>query len=174
MHVRKYGAAGILAVAAAAAIATATTSSASAPAQASSNSQVSQSSTLRGAAQLAAARKVVQGKGYDSYNGQFWNSGHRLNALIGVLHESADGKYQHVFFFVDGHYIGIDAIRPSASIRIVRASNDVITVSYGIFKPTDALAAPSSHQQVRYEWTGTKLVPLDPIPPSATNTTAGR
>lgn len=127
-----------------------------------------------GAAELAAARKVLQDKGYDSYGGRFWNSDRQLNALVGVLHKSTDGHYQHLFFFVSGRYIGMDATAPSGSIRIVGATNDVITVSYGIYQPTDALAAPSSRRQVRFEWTGSSLVPLDPIPPVATNTTAGR
>lgn len=145
----------------------------STPSDAVSN-HTSTTPALTGAAQLAAARKVVQNKGYDSYDGQFWNSDHHLNALAGVLHESTDGHYQHLFFFVDGRYIGMDATAASGDVRIVGASNDVITVSYGIYKPTDALAMPSSRQQVRFEWTGSKLVPLDPIPPSATGTTAGR
>lgn len=113
--------------------------------------------------------------GYDPFTPALaWNPDHHLNAIVGILKTSGDGKYQHAFFFVDGRYIGTDTTKPSAEIGVKNTADDLVTATYGIFKPTDALAAPSSHRSVRFEWNGSKLVPLDPIPPVATNETAGR
>ncbi len=123
----------------------------------------------------AAASKVVDRLGYDpSTAASAWHSDHHLNAIVGILKKSADGKYQRTFFFVDGRYIGTDTAKPSADIGVKNTAADLVTASYGIFQPSDALCCPSSHRSVRYEWNGSKLVPLDPIPPVATNTTAGR
>jgi hypothetical protein len=113
--------------------------------------------------------------GYDPFTpATAWHSDHQLNAIVGILKTSGDGKYQHAFFFLNGHYIGTDTAKPSADIAVNNTAGDLVTTTYGIFKPTDALAAPSSYRSVRYEWNGSKLVPLDPIPPVATNETAGR
>ncbi|HEX3811908.1 MAG TPA: LppP/LprE family lipoprotein [Mycobacteriales bacterium] len=131
--------------------------------------------TVTPADSYAAARRVVQRHGFDPVGtAAGWHSHHRLNAIGGVLSASADGKYQRVFLFVDGRYIGLDASAPSGSLQAANTSDDVVTVTYGLFAPSDALCCPSSTRSVRFQWTGGKLVPLDPIPPVATGTTTGR
>ena len=119
------------------------------------------------------AQKLVERMGFDPEIAP-WHADHRLNAIGGVLKASADGHFQRVFFFVNGRYIGLDSTQPSGSVQVANTSYDLVTVTYAIYQPSDALCCPSSRQSVRYQWTGTKLVPLDPIPPVATGTAAGR
>jgi LppP/LprE lipoprotein len=88
-----------------------------------------------------------------------------LHALLGDQEAGGSGLPLHVFFFLGGRYLGTDTSEPSEGIRIAWAGTSTVGVEYTIWKKSDAHCCPTGgHRLVRYHWTGTKLVPLDPIP----------
>lgn len=108
---------------------------------------------------------MLRAHGYDPLPPATWYRTHVLNAQVGVAHDSADGYVRLAFFFVNGRYIGTDTSQPSAIIHYVRGGNEMITLRYAIYRPNDPMCCPTRSANVRYHWTGHRLVPLDPIPP---------
>lgn len=117
-------------------------------------------------ASLAGAIRAMKKHGYDPADtSPPWYPQHKLNGIVGVVHESADGYNQLVFFFVGNHYIGNDTSEPSAVIHYVSGTDDTVTVKYAIYHSNDPNCCPSGGgKSVRYHWNGQLLVPLDPIP----------
>ncbi len=132
----------------------------------SGSSETASPSQAPAAAEFAAAKAVVRAKGYDVADTVAdWHTGWTINALAGVFHDSADGHRQQVFFFADGRYLGTDTSDPSLSLRVTGRQPTTVTVRYGVFGPQDPLCCPGHFASVRYHWDGTRLRPLDPIPP---------
>ncbi len=78
---------------------------------------------------------------------------------------STSGNGVQAFFFLRGIYLGTDTLAPSGSIAVGPTTSDTITLLYGLYRPTDAGCCPSGGTAaVRYQWNGTRLLPLDPIP----------
>lgn len=92
-----------------------------------------------------------------------------LHVIIGDATVSNGGYAYRAFFFVHGRYIGTDTgtdlTNTSATIHIVWRGAAIIALGYAIYKPDDPMCCPlGGAVTVRYQWTGTKLVVLDPIP----------
>jgi serine/threonine protein kinase len=120
-----------------------------------------------GNASLASAEAVVTAAGYtpSQNDGQFWDPQAPINVVLGTLTGSADGYNNWAFFFAGNSYIGHDATSPSMQIAIQGRTKTVITLAYQIYGPSDPTCCPTGGTQtVRYQWNGSKLVPLDPIP----------
>jgi hypothetical protein len=84
--------------------------------------------------------------------------------LLGVK-EPSDSYNNYAFFFIDGRYLGTDASHPSARLQFDSQTDDTVTLQYSLYQPGDSMPNPSGGRAtVRYQWTGSKLVPLDPIP----------
>jgi hypothetical protein len=88
-----------------------------------------------------------------------------LHVIIGDATVSNGGFAYRAFFFVHGRFIGTDVTSNSATIHIVWRGAAIIALGYAIYKTDDPMCCPlGGAVTVRYQWTGTKLVALDPIP----------
>ena len=91
-----------------------------------------------------------------------------LRAIIGYSTGSPTGRAQRVFFFVRGRgFVGTDTEGYSASISLSWSNDTTIAVSYGLYRESDSMCCPTGGATtVRFQWNGSRLEPLDPIPPS--------
>ena len=113
---------------------------------------------------LAQAEATLRSKGYRADSPGDYRKSATLRVLIGTRADSGDGYAKRAFFFVGDHYIGTDTSDESANIRVEGSSGDVVTLGYAIYHHGDPLCCPSDTATVRYQWNGSRLVPLDPIP----------
>ncbi len=109
----------------------------------------------------------VSALGYNPVDPSQWNETQTLRVLVGVRKDSGDGYARRAFFFVGRRYIGTDTSDDSAGIRVDGQSDTTITLAYALYGRGDALCCPGGTGSVRYQWNGSKLVPLDPIPPAS-------
>ena len=109
----------------------------------------------------------VSALGYVPDDPSQWNETQTLRVLVGTRKGSGDGYAKRAFFFVGGRYIGTDTSGDSAGIRVDGQSDTTITLAYALYGPHDALCCPGGTATVRYKWNGSKLEPLDPIPPAS-------
>ncbi len=87
-----------------------------------------------------------------------------LHVIIATATPSADGHTEQAFFFVNGRFIRTDA-SPSAGIQLAWRNNTTIALSYSVYTANEPLCCPTGGAMiVRYEWTGTQLKALDPVP----------
>lgn len=118
-------------------------------------------------AALAAAEDLVRSKGYTPAPNTSWDLPHQLSVILATATGSADGYNQAAFFFYNGTYLGTDAIAPSAGISEAWQDDTTVALSYQLYNATDpACCSTAGSAIVRYHWTGTELIPLDPIPPN--------
>jgi LppP/LprE lipoprotein len=86
--------------------------------------------------------------------------------IIATAPGSAGAHTQRAFFFVNGGYVRTDLPNSSAGIHIAWRSNTTIALAYALYKATEPVCCPTGGSMiVRYEWNGTQLQVLDPIPP---------
>ena len=137
------------------------------PPDATSGSPVSVVPSTTGS-DVSAAIRVVQSHGYtpnDTDDYAYPDFRYGLHVIIASVTGSADGYTRRAFFFVHGRYIGTDLADPSAIVRIVWRDDTTVALGYSIYKPDDAMCCPLGGEvTVRYRWTGTHLVAVDPIP----------
>ena len=94
--------------------------------------------------------------------------GGTLSVFIAIATDSATAYVQRAFFFVgpELRYIGTDTSNPSRSIRVSSNTNDTIALEYQLYRADDANCCPTGGTaEVRYQWDGIRLTPLDTIPP---------
>jgi hypothetical protein len=113
---------------------------------------------------LAEARARVSAEGYNVDDPGAYDPSHTLRVLVGTRKDSGDGYAKRAFFFVGGRYIGTDTSDDSAGIRAEGGDGTTVTLAYALYGPNDALCCPGGTARVRYQWNGSRLVPLDPIP----------
>ncbi len=124
---------------------------------------------------LAAAMAVVREHGYTAGETSDYHPDQTLRVLVGTGSHSNDGYDKQAFFFVDGHYLGTDASRPSAQISVVSQSDTEVTLAYQLYRPNDPLCCPGGGTaHVRFQLNNGRLVPLDPIPPVSSTTGTSR
>lgn len=88
-----------------------------------------------------------------------------FRAVHGTCTGSGDGACQHVFFFYGNRYLGTDAQDTHSGVYVAWQSRDVIALAYPIWRPQDSMCCPSGGVRVvRFEWNGSRVVPLGPIP----------
>ena len=115
---------------------------------------------------LGKATAVLRERGFVPANTADFHPAQALEVLVGVRAGSGDGYGQQAFFFVNGHYIGTDAIAPSAALSVVSQSDTEVTLAYPLYRASDPLCCPSGgHSRVRFQLNNGKLSALDPIPP---------
>jgi hypothetical protein len=107
----------------------------------------------------------VRAEGYRPDDTGDYDPSATLRVLVGTRQDSGDGYAKRAFFFVGGRYIGTDTSDDSAQVRVDGQTGSTVTLAYAIYGKNDALCCPGSTDRVRYQWNGSRLVPLDPIPP---------
>jgi hypothetical protein len=124
---------------------------------------------------LPAALAVVRAHGYTASDTSDYHPDQTLRVLVGTGSHSNDGYDKQAFFFVDGRYLGTDASRPSAQISVASQSDTEVTLAYKLYRPNDPLCCPGGGAaHVRFQLNNGRLVPLDPIPPVGSTTSASR
>ncbi|HEU0250190.1 MAG TPA: LppP/LprE family lipoprotein [Solirubrobacteraceae bacterium] len=118
---------------------------------------------------------VVKAHGYTPDDTASYHPNQTLQVLVATRTGSADGYAQQAFFFVDGRYLGTDTSTPSAGIKLVSQGDTEATLAYRLYRPGDPLCcARGGEATVRFALNNGRLVPLDPIPPANSSTTASR
>lgn len=116
---------------------------------------------------LDLAIKRVEKEGYTVIDGSktWYSSSESLNILIGAC-AGAEGYCKQAFFFYNGEYLGTDTSEPSSQISIVWRDDTTIALNYVLYHKDDPMCCPTAGAvTVRFQWNGSKLVALDPIPP---------
>ncbi|WP_026311067.1 LppP/LprE family lipoprotein [Parafrankia elaeagni] len=114
----------------------------------------------------AQAASLVRGQGYTPLGVSGYEPGFALSVIVGRLSTSVDGHPQQAFFFHRGRYVGTGTT-PSAGVRWVWSTSDVVALQYDLYRPGDPMCCPSAGAAaVRFGWDGSGVVPLDPIPSS--------
>lgn len=89
-----------------------------------------------------------------------------LSVVVASLPLATVTSPQQVFFFHQGAAVPL-AHEPRSGIAIGAVEGDTVTVSYAHYAPSDAGCCPSQPAyQVRFQWDGTTVTPLDPYPPA--------
>ena len=121
---------------------------------------------------LPAALAVVRAHGYTAGDPSDYHPNQTLRVLVATGTGSNDGYNKQAFFFLDGHYIGTDASRPSAQLSVVSQSDTEVTLAYQLYRPKDPLCCPGGGEaHVRFQLNNGRLIPLEEIPP--VNSTTG-
>ena len=94
------------------------------------------------------AVQLVESKGFEVVRKRDYDPRRKLRVLIGE--DTAGGRL--AFFFVDGTYIGNDKRGASPKLKVKRAGNIQVTLTY------------DGGTDVRFRWDGTRLAPQDPLP----------
>jgi hypothetical protein len=124
---------------------------------------------------LSTALAIVRAHGYTASDTSEYHPEQTLRVLIGTGSHSNDGYDKQAFFFVDGHYLGTDASRPSAQIGVVSQSDTEVTLAYKLYRPNDPLCCPGGGSaRVRFQLNNGRLTPLDPIPPVSSTSGTSR
>lgn len=104
--------------------------------------------TPEGRAAREAAAKVVRDRGFEVVRLRDYDPRRKLRVLLGA--DQAGNRL--AFFFVDDLYIGNDRSRVSPRLKVRRAGNIQVTLTY------------DGETDVRFKWDGGRLAPQDPLP----------
>ncbi|HEV3070712.1 MAG TPA: LppP/LprE family lipoprotein [Solirubrobacteraceae bacterium] len=128
-----------------------------------------------GSSGSGAAAAVLRAHGFTANDTSQYHPNQTLGVLVGTRTGSGDGYGQQAFFFVGGRYIGTDSTQSSATLRVVSQSDTQVTLAYPLYRSHDALCCPSGGEaRVTFELNNGKLTPLQPIPPSSSQTGLSR
>jgi hypothetical protein len=123
---------------------------------------------------LQAAEQVLDARGYAPLGERDWRPDQQLKVLLGVS-RSGDPRAEQAFFFVGDTFIGTDTKDPSTAIEVAAQGDDSVTLSYALYRPSDAVDSPTGGTaDVTYAWNGTRLVPQDAIPSAASDAPLSR
>jgi len=116
---------------------------------------------------LKAEMDLVKQKGYAVFDSPAYPPLGPFNVLIGVCRGSNDDYCHLAFFFYKGKYVGTDTRDPSIDVSLEWADGNTIALEYTLYHKNDPLSSPTAGATtVRFQWDGTKLKVLDPIPTS--------
>jgi hypothetical protein len=117
---------------------------------------------------LSVALHVVEEHGFTASDTATYRSGQTLRVLLGTRASSGGGYDQQAFFFEDGHYLGTDASKPSAALKVIGQTDTEVTLSYSLYGLHDAPCCPKGGAaKVRFQLDNGRLQALDPIPPAS-------
>ena len=94
------------------------------------------------------AGELVESKGFEVVRLRDYDPRRKLRVLIGE--DNAGNRL--AFFFVDDLYIGNDRPRSAPGLKVKRAGDVQVTLTY------------EDGSDVRFRWDGTRLAPQDPLP----------
>jgi hypothetical protein len=101
----------------------------------------------------AAAAATLRDQGYRPVDLSDYDPKHVLRVLIG----RGDGG-QRAFFFAGARYLGNDVADDSRRIRVVRAGNRSVALSYRLY------GEGGGYERVLFRWDGEELTPQTSIP----------
>jgi hypothetical protein len=113
------------------------------------------------------ASALVAQQGYTPAEAAGYNPTAPLQVILG---NGGDGR--RAFFFYNGRYLGTDAAGASANVSLAGYDGKTVTLRYMLYEP--GATEPAGDALTRYEWNGSRLVPLDPIPPEDPNAPLSR
>ena len=91
-----------------------------------------------------------------------------LHVIVASAAGPAGVHIERAFFFLAGHFIRTDLPDASARIEIAWRNNATIALGYAAYKGNEPRCCPKGGNLiVRFEWTGSRLKALDPIPSRA-------
>ncbi len=126
---------------------------------------------------LKAAIERVKQEGYTVWTVDNFESDEisPLNVLIGIETGSADWYTQRAFFFYKGKYLGTDASSSSAGVGLKWRNDKTIALEYELYHPNESMCCRTAGSKiVRFQWDGTILTALDPIPTDKWNADLSR
>jgi len=89
-----------------------------------------------------------------------------LSVIVGTPPNSTVSSPQQLFFFHLGRYVEVP-LEPRSGIEVAEVGDGTVTVTYAHYAPTDPNCCPSlPDYSVRFQWDGTTVTPLDPLPPA--------
>jgi hypothetical protein len=106
----------------------------------------------------AAAVATLREQGYRPTGLKDYKPGRVLRVLIG----KGEGG-ERAFFFAGGRFLGNDTAEDSHAIKVVRAGNRSVSLSYRLFGENDS----AGFARVLFRWDGRRLAPQTAIPPAA-------
>ncbi|MEO8690784.1 MAG: LppP/LprE family lipoprotein [Solirubrobacteraceae bacterium] len=116
-----------------------------------------------------AAIDQMRSQGFEPVATSTYDPRQSLRVLIGRPKASSTGvRGRRAFFFVREQYIGTDSASPSLRLKVAGQKGGQITLAYTRFAAGDKACCPSDGTvKVRFRLDGSRLAPLDPIPPAA-------
>jgi hypothetical protein len=118
-----------------------------------------------------AAAQELRTQGYSAVKLSDYDFKAKLRVLIG--RRPSDGA-RWAFFFVGGHYIGHDALGPSAKLTLVKQTKTTVTLRYTTYAASEPACCPAGPRvTVSFHWDGSQLVPSGTIPVSFSRLRSG-
>jgi hypothetical protein len=117
-------------------------------------------------AQLASRTEAVallRTHGYLPTRLSVYDPSHELRVLIGYRNGDPLGP-RRAFFFAGKRFVGNDSLSGSSKLVAGKAGKRWVTLAYGVYGPGAKPCCPASTTRVRFEWTGSALVPHGTIP----------
>lgn len=111
------------------------------------------------------AKTVMSHQGYAPVNPDQYSTSSNLRFMVG---RTSPTKMKVFFFLGDDRWLGTDTKDPSMTVSVAHSDNESVQVTYGLYKPDDLDNKPTGGTKtVTFKWNGSKLEPLDEIPPSS-------
>ncbi|WP_131786312.1 LppP/LprE family lipoprotein [Protofrankia symbiont of Coriaria ruscifolia] len=121
------------------------------------------------------AEALVRARGYTATETGGYDPDNDLSVIVGRWTDAVDGHPQQAFLFHRGRLVGTDTLVPSATIGWLWSTSDVVALTYQLYRTDDPLCCPTAGAAtVRYQWNGTKIVPLDSVPAADWSASASR
>jgi hypothetical protein len=112
---------------------------------------------------LAAAVTTLREKGYTTLKQSDYDVKATFRVLLGrPVGDSAGGS--RAFFFSKDQFLGNDALNPSSKLTVSKTGKLTVTLSYGVYAPSDTPGAPSDRKRVRFRLEQGRIHALDTIP----------
>jgi hypothetical protein len=117
-------------------------------------------------AQLASRTEAIglmRRQGYLPTRAADYDPTHELRVLIGYRNGDPLGP-RRAFFFVGKRYIGNDSVGGSSKVVVGKSGKRWVRLAYGVYAPGAKPCCPASTARVRFEWSGSALVPQGTVP----------
>src|SRR3954452_21201254 len=111
----------------------------------------------------ADAVATVRDQGFTTLKVSDYDPKATLRVLIARPVGDAGGGHTAFFFTRDG-LVGRDSEGPSSVLRKAKQTKTTVTLSYGVYAPSDPPGLPSGTKRVRFKLQDGALAPLDTLP----------
>jgi LppP/LprE lipoprotein len=119
--------------------------------------------TLSATAVRTAAESLVTQLGYTPQAEGPFDQDTEFTVILAVM-QTNEHPFR-AFLYVHGAFVGWDAPESSKGVTLLGADGTTVTLRYDLYRKGDRNCCPSGGRAaVRFQWDGTKIVGLDPIP----------